>query len=462
MSKRIAKLIENSNYSEREFQALYSLYKYRCLSFDQLYTLHYSKSKLGTRDVNTGYMRRRMAQFKKDGLIEKMSKIEKDCPPLFTLTTDGIKVVRTYFNLSSDNESKEDGIFATDLTYAEIKVEPKFAFHQFYLNCFAINFNKMFENVNHFAYVDERHMSKSQNIRPDGLCVIKKQKVIIDGQETFIPETHFFLENDMGTETVTKIRQKFERYRAFLDSSKHDPNIRIVVLFICKDSKLSTKECTDNALVKTYQENPGIKRRIKNIKKAVAEAMIDYVKDNVEVFVGTQPKLLAAVKCLYLPEYFGMNKKSLLPDVPSVLAKFNNVDLEFKGIDKLIKFTNGVEYDYYAKSDVYQKSFIFLEYFGDPMSVIHKIEFHKKNTLAFRQAMHRELNLVVIANKEENLIALNEVCELSNPKYDSIMFTTVNRLKQLPLEQALFKFTTYGTATFKDNFKTLVPDNTIC
>ena len=91
----------------------------------------------------------------------------------------------------------------------------------------------------------------------------------------------------------------------------------------------------------------------------------------------------------------------------------------------LIKFTNGVEYDYYAKSDVYQKSFIFLEYFGDPMSVIHKIEFHKKNTLAFRQTVHRELNLVVIANKEENLIALNEVCELSNPKYDSIMFTTL-------------------------------------
>ena len=75
MSKRIVKLIENSNYSEREFQALYSLYKYRCLSFDQLYALHYNKSKLGTRDVNTGYMRRRMAQFKKDGLIEKMSKM---------------------------------------------------------------------------------------------------------------------------------------------------------------------------------------------------------------------------------------------------------------------------------------------------------------------------------------------------------------------------------------------------
>ena len=115
MSKRIVNLIKNSNYSEREFQALLSLYKYRCLSFDQIYMLHYAKSKLGTRDVDTGYMRRKMSQFKKDGLIEKMTQIEKDCPPLFSLTTDGIKVVRTYFNLSVD-EDRDNGIFATNLS----------------------------------------------------------------------------------------------------------------------------------------------------------------------------------------------------------------------------------------------------------------------------------------------------------------------------------------------------------
>ena len=459
MSKRIVKLIENSNYSEREFQALYSLYKYRCLSFDQLYFLHYAKSKLGTRDVDTGYMRRRMAQFKKDGLVEKMAKIEKDCPPLFSLTTDGIKVVRTYFNLSA--ESDKDDIFATDLSYPEIKVEPKFAFHQYYLNAFAINLNKMFADVRDYAYVDERHMKKSENIRPDGLCVIQKQKVVIDDQEVVIPETHFFLENDMGTETIGKIRQKFERYRAFIESSKHNNDIRLVVLFICKDNAISAKDIVDNSNLRNYQESSGIKKRVKNIKKAIAEAMLDQIKNGVEVFVGTQPKLLAAVKCLYLPEYLGMNKKALLPKTDEVLAKFSGVDLDFKNVQKLKPYTNDVEYDYYAKSDIYHKSFIFLEYFGDPMSVIHKLEFHKKNTLVFRQQMHRELNLVIIANKEENLIALNNAFDLSNPKYDAIMFTTVSRLRDYPLETALFKFTSYGTATFKDKFRTLVPDNTI-
>ena len=211
MSKRIVNLIHNSNYSDREFQALYSIYKYRCLSFDQLYVLHYSKSKLGTRDVNTGYMRRRMAQFKKDGLIEKMEKVERDCPPLFVLTTDGIKVVRTYFNLSTEND--KNSIFENNLSYAEVKIEPKFSFHQFYLNSFAINMNKLFEDVDGYRYVDERHMAKSSNIRPDGLCVIDKRIVEIDGTKITIPETHFFLENDMGTETMPKIRQKFERYR---------------------------------------------------------------------------------------------------------------------------------------------------------------------------------------------------------------------------------------------------------
>ena len=459
MSKRIVKLIENSNYSEREFLALYSLYKYRCLSFDQIYTLHYNKSKLGTRDVDTGYLRRRMAQFKKDGLIEKMTKIEKDCPPLFTLTTDGIKVVRTYFNLSSEDEENDNGIFATNLTYSEIKIEPKFSFHQFYLNSFAINLNKMFSQVNGYTYVDERHMNKSQNVRPDGLCVIPKQIVEVDGEQTVIPETHFFLENDMGTETIGRIRQKFEAYRAFLESSRVDSDVRIAILFICKDSKLDVKEVTDNSLVRQYQEGPGVKKRIRNIKKAISEAMLDYIKDDIDVFVGTQPRLLAALKVLYLPMYCGMSRRALLPDTSAVLQRFN--ELEFKDVDKLLKFTNGVSYDYYAKSDVYHKSFIFLEYFGDPMSVIHKIEFHKKNTLAFRQTMHRPLNLVIVANKEDNLVALNEVCELSNPKYDSVMFTTINRLKLYPLEQALFKFTSYGTATFSNKFNTLVPDNTI-
>jgi hypothetical protein len=422
--------------------------------------LHYAKSKLGTRDVDTGYMRRKMSQFKKDGLIEKMTQIEKDCPPLFSLTTDGIKVVRTYFNLSVD-EDKDSGIFATNLSYAEIKVEPKFSFHQYYLNSFAMNLNKLFNDVYGYTYVDERHMKKSENIRPDGLCVIEKQKVVIDGNEIVIPETHFFLENDMGTETIIKIRQKFERYRAFIESSKLENNIRLVVLFICKDNALASKDIVDNSAIKNYQESPGIKKRIKNIKKAISEAMLDQIKDGVEVFVGTQPRLLAAMKCLYLPEYLGVNKKSYLPDVESVLAKFSEKDLSFKNVEKLKPFTNDVEYDYYAKSDVYHKSFIFLEYFGDPMSVIHKLEFHKKNTLAFRQQMHRELNLVIIANKEENLVALNNVCDLSNPKYDAVMFTTVSRLRDYPLEKALFKFTSYGTATFADNFRTLVPDATI-
>ena len=458
MSKRISKLIERSNYSDREFQALYSIYRYRCLSFDQIYNLHYSKSKLGTRDVDTGYMRRRMAQFKKDGLIEKMAKVEKDCPPLFTLTTDGIKVVRTYFNLA--DVDPEDPIFASNLNYNEIKIEPKFSFHQYHLNCFAMNLNKMFEAVPDYKYVDERHMTKSSYIRPDGLVVISARSVVINNQTVQLPETHIYLENDMGTETNIKIRQKFERYRAYMESSKHDTNVRMIVLFICRDKKLASKEYVDSN-TKGYVESSGIKKRISNIKKAIGEALLDKIQDNLEIFVGTQPKLLAAMKLLYLPEYLGVDKKTYLPKTFTALkTNYGNL-LDFKHVDKLLKFTNNVKYDLYAKSDTFQKSFIFLEYFGEPMSVIHKMEYHRKNTSAFRQTMKRELNLVVLATKEENLSALNDVCDLSNPKYDNIMFTTIKRIAELPLPEALFKFTSYGTAHFSDDFQTLIPDNSI-
>lgn len=459
MSKRISKLIERSNYSDRDFQALYSIYKYRCLSFEQIYVLHYNKSKLGTRDVDTGYMRRRMAQFKKDGLIEKMAKVEQDCPSLFSLTTDGIKVVRTYFNLA--DVDIDDPIFASSLNYNEIKIEPKFSFHQYHLNCFAMNLNKLFEGVSGYKYVDERHMTKSSYIRPDGLVVIDKRDVIINNQTIHLPETHVYLENDMGTETNIKIRQKFERYRAYMESSKHDPNVRMIVLFICRDKKLASKDYVDTSAIKGYVESPGIKKRINNIKKSISEALLDKIQDNLEIFVGTQPRLLAAMKVLYLPEYLCVDKKTYLPKTFTALKTNHGNLLDFKHVDKLLKFTNNVKYDLYAKSDQFQKSFIFLEYFGDPMSVIYKMEYHRKNTSAFRQTMKRELHLVVVATKEENLIALNEVCDLSNPKYDNIMFTTVKRINELPLQQAFFKFTSYGTAHYSDDFQTLIPDSSI-
>lgn len=461
MSKRIKKLIEKSNYSDREFNALLSIYKYRCLSFDQIYLLHYSKSKLGTRDVDTGYMRRRMAQFKKDKLIEKMPKVEKSCPPLFTLTTDGIKVVRTYFDMSSETEHDNGEIFATDLSYNEIKIEPQFSFHQFYLNCFAINMNRLFSTVKGFQYVDERHMTKSEYIRPDGLCIASERDVVIDNKTIHMPETHFFIENDMGTEPMPRIRQKFERYRSFLLSSKIKDDVRVVILFICKDNKLNPNDLVNSDTLKNYQESSGVRKRIRNVKNAIGEAMLDIVHDNIEIFVGTQPKLLAALKLLYLPEYLSINHKTLLPNVGNILCGYNCKDIELKEIDKLTKYTNNVKYDYYAKSDKYQKSFIFLEYFGDPISVLHKITYHKKNTVSFKQAMNRELYLVIIANKEENLISLNNTCELSNPQYDNVLCTTVNRLKMYPFNKAIFKFTSYGAAIFNEDMSEMIPDPTI-
>jgi hypothetical protein len=75
--------------------------------------------------------------------------------------------------------------------------------------------------------------------------------------------------------------------------------------------------------------------------------------------------------------------------------------------------------------------------------------------------MKRELNLVIVATREENLIALNEVCELSNPKYDNVMITTIKRINELPLHEAFFKFTSYGTAHYSEDFQNLIPNNSI-
>ena len=151
----------------------------------------------------------------------------------------------------------------------------------------------------------------------------------------------------------------------------------------------------------------------------------------------------------------------MLPDVGSLLSIQNFNSLELKDAEKIKPYTNNVLYDNYAKNNKHKQSFGFVEYFGEPLSVVHKIEYHKKNTTAFRQATNRTLLLVVVANKEDTLSTLNSTMELSNPKYDDVAFTTIGRLKQYPFNKAIFKFTSYGTAYFAEDFKSLIPDQSI-
>lgn len=459
MNERIVKFVKNANYSQRDYEALLSIYKFRCLSSEQIYHIHYSLSKLKTREVDSGYMRHKMSQFKKDKLIKKIDNVGSDCPPLFTLTNDGIKVIKEYFHLTPDDMNSDEPSLNYELKSSELNIKPVFAYHQFYLNNFVINMMKFCDNIEGVKYIDERHMKKSEYVRPDGLLIIPETTINNGGISFIIPRTEFFIEMDMGTENSKRIVDKFEKYRSYFTSSKCNTDTRSVVLFVCKDNKQTYKDCIIPDKNVQYQESSAVRKRIRNIKTSIADVMLDCIKDNVEVFVGSQTKLISTIKLLYLAEY--QDVANMLPNIKRSLTSYGCRNLEISDSPSLFKYTSNIEYDTYASSTQYQKSFVFINYFGEPMSAINKIMYHKQNTKLFKETFGRDLILVVVANKEDSIIALHNAFDFSMPQFNTVMFTTIKRLNLLPFNQALFKFDTYGTAVYSDDLSSFVPTNTI-
>lgn len=441
-------------YTERDYNALLSILKYRCLSMQQIFDLNYSTNIVTGEATNISYAKKKMCCFRHDCLIEKVYNRDKDIPNLYALTGFGLRFLKKCMPHIFSPENNQDKIFSADISFRQLQLSPSLIPHQYHLNCFAIAFLQLFEQVTDKKYTDERHMQLSDVIRPDGLCIIPQKTVHVNGVEKTIPETHFFFECDMGTETPNFIKKKFTSYRAHLISSKHNPNIRSVVLFICKDPEISF---VGGSNTKPSAESRLAINRINRLKASISEAVLDLIGERFEVLVATHFKLLTILKLLYLPEYLGVDAKTLLPSTENIIRS-NHPDLEVKDVVRLSKYTNGVEYSCYAKSQMSQKLFVFLECFGDPMSIIKKVEWHKKNTGEFTRATGKQLNLVIVGNKEQSIDSLNEICVLSNPKFDNVYCTTVNRLSSLPFHKAIYKITTYGTATFDETLNTLIPE----
>lgn len=441
-------------YTHREYEALLSILKYRCLSEDQIFRLHYDK-KQGSEPFGYDYFIKKFRYFRQDKVVELVYQQNDIVPDLYGLTGFGLRLVKKYFPDLFEQPKLANNLFNWDIDTRRLTINPTFIPHQYYLNCFAIEFLDLFADVPNIQYIDERHMAISQSIRPDGLCIIPKRTVQIGNVKKEIPETHLFFECDMGTEPPNVITKKFTAYRRFLSSTDLDPNARRIILFICRDPLLP--------FANGLPENPGAesksaRKRIVRIKKSISDSVLDLVNDDLEILVATHFKLLSTLKLLYLPEYLGVDKKDLLPDVENILHTYHP-SLEIKDLDKLSrKYLNGLHYTCYAKEPKSQRLLLFLESFGDPMSAMHKIQWHQRISSLFLQATGRQMDLVIVANKEESISDMDEVCGFSTALYDNVYCTTVSRLQSLPLNEAIYKITHYGTAHFDSNMRNLIPN----
>ena len=414
MAKRVEKVM--SEYSDRDFQALLSIYNYRCLSMNQLFNLHYRYS--GKKEVSTEYLRKKLIKMKKDNLIEESRTVGKKTPTVYFLTNDGIQAVKMYFNLSNNIYDAKKRIHERGYyTYSEIKVSDRFIPHQYNLNDFALTATDFLKSKNvNYSYVDERHVSQTYGIRPDGILSTLGLDI--------------FLEMDMVTESLSQLKEKWNHYRSYLGSQSYiDNGKKVIVFFIC------------------YNKGR-INDRINIIKDSLNEHFIDCLKE-IEVYIGIPEKLMSVLKNIIVP-FYTTGKNEMYEELIAGVKKH-----EFKvasGI-QMAKYLNDTNYTFYIKNEK-GRDFLVQEFFGEPIGAMNRVVFHEKINDLFEKKFNKSLPLLLIGTNEDTIIDNVDLFVMSD--IPNVYFSTLKRLENLSFNEALFKIMPDGTIySFSEDFKNI-------
>ena len=199
MKNTLEKLLKTL--TDRDINALKSIYDFRGLSLSQIYELHYMKSIKNEQGVvSDNYCRKKMSAFVSAGFLEKVS---NGVLELYFLTSPGIDFIKSRFDLPANiYDPKKQVVKRGYYRASELKIAPKFLNHQYHLNQFMIKFKNMELDIP-YRYYDEKHISTFRGIRPDGLLNML--------------DTDFFIEIDMSTESQKQLSEKWDNYRHFLN-----------------------------------------------------------------------------------------------------------------------------------------------------------------------------------------------------------------------------------------------------
>lgn len=414
--------------SQRDVEALRSIYMYRCLTLNQLYQLHYKRSLLTNELISNKVAKKKIGELLNYGLIEEVERVSKvligKLEPVYFLTSQGIEVIRYYFDLPTNiYDAKKQVVKRGYYRASELKIYPKNINHQIHLNQFVIDFLEKNPDVT-WKYFDEKYVSQFTSIRPDGMLTIL--------------DTDFFIEMDMATESKKQLLEKWENYRNFINSREYAYKERkIIVLFVCEG---------------TAQ----IKERSDLVKYTIYERIVDSFDSNFEIYVGSKDELLELLHTKLIPTLKGENpqlseiKKTLIVKEGFQVSNgnaLNNVFTESEFGLYLRKVNN--DNRIVIENNRIQE-FLLDEFSCSPMSVINKIAYLDKVNLQFKARFNREIPYIVVGDSEEMLYENVKLVDLIG--VDNVFYTTFERLKNLPFHQALFQFDFLGNLQhFTDN-----------
>jgi len=404
LNRNIKKLLKEL--TPRDFEALKSIYDFRCLSLDQIYDRHYKYSQLLKKEVTKEYLKKKIIKFKRNGIIEEVDMYKK-IPNVYFLTMKGIKLLKEYYDFPDNIYDINKRIHRRGyLTYNELILAERQIPHQYNLNEFVLNILKEVDVPT--KYEGEKHIKEFVGIRPDGILTMY--------------DIDFFLEMDMGTETTKQLNEKWDHYRSFVNSNE----------FVMKERKIVILFIVD-----------GIKRigqRIDLIKDTINNGFIDLVNKDVEIYVNTKDELKRIVLEKIIPQTKNANVD--INKLKSLLSR--KFGYNIASGSKVAAFFGDTDYFLYIRKESDAKrDFIVEEFFGEPLSTINRIAFWQKQNAIFREKTGRMAKMIVVCDSEESIFKNLRSFDLFNT--DNVVFTTISRLENNDnLPYALFNITPTG------------------
>ncbi len=385
--------------SDRDYDALNAIYDFRCLTYEQIYELVYKYNAKTGEINNETYSKRKLKQFLEMKFITETILYDKDIPPIYQLTTQGINALKKYKNWPSNYYDEHKKILSRGyLVESELNVKERFMAHQYNLNKFVINLEKLFKGEN-FKYEDEKHLESFVGIRPDGVFTLDNMV--------------FFLEMDMGTENEKQLKEKWDHYRKFLSSNE----------FILRERQIYVLFIVDGIV--------RINQRISMIKNTLYSNFVDCFDKEIEIFVNTPGELMDTITDRILN-----NEDSLLEQKTSLLKSGYLINDNSESLKKIF----GVPFSFYARKDSLRtNNFIFEDFTFCPMSSTYKGVYFDNLTRKFREGTHQDIKIVFICDDEVEAFRLYTIFELKDA-----LFTTKGRLLGLKIHKAIFSLTDEG------------------
>ena len=403
MGQSIEEII--THLDEADKQTLIKLYHLRCLSIEQIYQLYYCQN-----TEFKSFVQKNISELVRLKLI-KLSNY-KDNAFGATLENDGVQVVRQLLNLPPNLFTKDKRIIQRGyLRASDLKVLPRFMNHQVHLNEFILKFEQQFAEKcegHSYKYFDEKHLTHYLSIRPDGLL--------------HLFDVDLFLEMDMATETKKALEQKWRHYRQFITNEEFEYQERRMIIFMFCEGEVD------------------VQARRELILKTAFETLGDYFSNQIDMYVGSTEELTHLLFEKLIPHWQQQD-----PNLPNWQRLLKQKGFKLFRATQFNHFLNKGHYQLFAqlplknsKGETFTQDFFLDDWRAQRLAICTNIAFFYQNRRNLEKVYPNPVKYLICTNHESQCKELLTILNLLNEP--DVYFTTIERLNQYPLEQAIFCF----------------------